>query len=130
MNLVSPQILTLDEKRRKIMILITVTIAVFALILNANCLALADINWSVGTTSFQPGKSEPAIREKLPLLKDMGGTVYLRVDNNGSEPLHIADIAVGNIAVELDSLQDGAIVLMGEKDLAGSLTPNTKSLLP
>jgi hypothetical protein len=36
----------------------------------------------------------------------------------------------GNIAVELDSLQDGAIVLMGEKGLAGSLKPNTKSLMP
>jgi len=34
------------------------------------------------------------------------------------------------VTVELDSLQDGVIILMGEKYLAGSITPNTKSLLP
>ena len=36
----------------------------------------------------------------------------------------------GELAIELDSLQDAAIILIGDKELADSLTPDTRSILP
>lgn len=65
---------------------------------------------------FSPGP----VSAQITLRDKDGGEVQTEVD--------LREVKL--ITVELDSLQDGAIILMGEKELAGSLTPNTKSLLP
>ena len=72
-----------------------------ALALGTSGSTTADADWSVGAASFQPGKSTQAIRERLPLLKDMGGTAYIKVDNNGDDPVIITDIIIEERSIDV-----------------------------
>jgi hypothetical protein len=58
-------------------------------------------DWTVGAVSFKAGQSDAAIRElDAPPLSDIGGTVYLRVDNESLAPLIIKDAAIGGQPVD------------------------------
>jgi len=47
--------------------------------------ASSDGQWSIGATSFRPGKSSSEIREmEGPPLSEMGGIAYLLIENPGS----------------------------------------------
>ncbi len=80
--------------------LITFVNIAFALVLGASGPTIDDKGWSVEAVSFQAGRSTQAIRERLPLLKDMGGTVYIKVDNNADDPVIIRNITIGERSID------------------------------
>ncbi len=56
--------------------------------------------WRVSRSDFAPGVASPNIREKAPLLQEMGGMLYLRVDNRANAPLRIVDVLVNDVAID------------------------------
>lgn len=62
--------------------------------------SVAAPEWRVSRSDFARGVASPNIREKAPLLQEMGGVLYLRVDNRSDTSLRITDLLIGDAPID------------------------------
>jgi hypothetical protein len=71
-----------------------------ALVFVFSASGLAQQEWSVASSSFREGRSDPFLREQARSVRDMGGLVTIRLENPGSNSLKIQDIEIGGKPIQ------------------------------